>query len=154
MSSAEQPPQLPPSPQPPQLSAGPAAQEAPDWGTSSTGLDPKIAAMLSYLVGWVTGLIFYVIERDNRYVRFHAMQSIIGLGGLWAIGLGFWILAVLMLFVTSGGFGLMMRLAQLVWLMAFIAWLICLFKAYSGEWWKLPVAGDLAERVIEGKPRT
>ena len=130
-----------PHPPPPPLPA------RVDYGSTSTGLDPKVAAMLSYLIGWVTGVLFFLVERDNRYVRFHAMQSIVALGGLWALGVGFWILGFLAVFVSAGAFRLMMWLAQITWLAGVILWLICLFKAYAGEWWKVPVAGDIAERV-------
>ena len=54
-----------------------------DLGKSSTGLDAKVAGLLCYVVGWVTGLIFFLIEKENKFVRFHAMQSIIVFGSLF-----------------------------------------------------------------------
>ena len=56
--------------------------ENKDLGTTSTGIQPNVAGLLSYLLGWVTGLIFFLIEKDNKFVRFHAMQSMIVFGGL------------------------------------------------------------------------
>ena len=56
--------------------------ENKNLGTTSTGIQPNVAALLSYLLGWVTGLIFFLIEKDNKFVRFHAMQSIIVFGAL------------------------------------------------------------------------
>ncbi len=127
----------------------PAAPPPPDHdlGTSSTGLDPKVAAALAYLMGWLTGILFFLLERENRYVRFHAMQSIVGFGAICAAGMALGVLAVLSVFVADGGVGFFATLAQLVWVVGLIAWLICLFKAYSGERWKLPLAGDIAERI-------
>ena len=124
----------------------------PSLGTTNTGLDPRIAAALAYLVGWLTGILFYLIEPENRYVRFHAAQSIVGLGGLWLIGVVLFSMSFMSMFVSAGGFHMMMWLAQLTWLAGLIVWLICLFKAYSGEMWKLPIAGDIAERMVDGRP--
>jgi hypothetical protein len=47
---------------------------------ASTGLEPNVAGLLCYLVGWITGLVFILIEKENQFVRFHAMQSIIIFG--------------------------------------------------------------------------
>jgi uncharacterized membrane protein len=117
--------------------------------TSSTGLDPNVAAALAYLAWWITGALFFLIERESSYVRFHAMQSLLALGVLWAIGLALWIGGFVLVFLTGAGLGLMTALANLVWLIGVIAWVICLIKAYAGERWKLPLAGDLAERFAE-----
>ncbi len=128
------------------LQPSPDAPQA-DLGSSSTGLDPKVAATLTYLMGWLTGLLFLVLERENRYVRFHAMQSIVGLGGLWALGMAFWMLAVVSILLGDVAARFLVSVAQLVWVAGLIAWLICLFKAYAGERWKLPIAGNIAERL-------
>ena len=144
-----EPPPLPghlPATRPVGPPAIPARAAGSRLGTTSTGLDPRVAATLSYLVGWLTGLLFYLLERDNKYVRFHAMQSIVGLGALWALGVSFWILGFLTVFVSATGFRILMWMAEITWLAGVIVWLICLFKAYSGERWKLPIAGDVAER--------
>jgi uncharacterized membrane protein len=115
--------------------------------TSSTGLEPNVAAALAYLAWWITGVLFFIIERDSAYVRFHAMQSMLALGALWALGVSLWVAGFVLVFLTGGGLGLMTALANLVWLVGVIAWVVCLVKAYSGERWKLPLAGDLAERL-------
>lgn len=49
---------------------------------SSTGLEPNIAGLLCYILGWISGIIFFLIESENKFVRFHAMQSIVTFGGL------------------------------------------------------------------------
>jgi uncharacterized membrane protein len=115
---------------------------------SSTGLDPGVAAALAYVVWWLTGLLIYLLERDSRFVKLHAMQSIVGLGGLWLLGIAIWAFSFLALFVSADAFHLFIQLANVPWIAGVILWLICLFKAYSGEWWKIPIAGDVAERIV------
>jgi uncharacterized membrane protein len=105
-------------------------------GKTSTGMEANVAALLSYLLGFVTGIIFYVIEKDNKFVRFHAMQSMITFGGLFVVN------AVLTTILGTLGF----RLAQLLSLLGFALWIILMIKAYQGELFKLPVVGDIAEK--------
>ncbi|MGZ5124239.1 MAG: DUF4870 domain-containing protein [Burkholderiales bacterium] len=104
---------------------------------TSTGLNQNVAGMLCYLVGWITGLIFFLIEKDNKFVRFHAMQSIITFGGLTMLFmiLGFIPFLGWMLFPILG-------IVQLV------LWILLMVKAYQGEYFKLPAIGDLAEKNI------
>ena len=110
--------------------------------TSSTGLESNIGGLLSYVLGWITGLIFFLIEEKDEFVRFHAMQSIIFFGAItaFAIVLGFlqWI---------PGPVGVLFTvLTSLVGLFAFVMWIVLMVKAYQGERYKLPVAGEQAER--------
>ena len=56
-----------------------------DTGKTSTGMQPNVAGLLCYLVGFVTGIVFLIIEKENKFVRFHAMQSIIVFGGLFVL---------------------------------------------------------------------
>lgn len=102
---------------------------------SSTGLEENIAALLSYVVGWVTGLIFFLIEKDSKYVKFHAMQSIITFGALMIIS---WILTIIPVIGWV--------LGMLLGILAFVLWILLMIKAYKGEKYKLPVVGDLAEK--------
>ena len=74
---------------------------------SSTGLDPNVAAALAYLAGPFSGLLLLLVEKHNAYVRFHAMQSILALGGLWLLAAGLGVLAVLTVFVSPTGFALL-----------------------------------------------
>src|SRR5215213_8757760 len=68
---------------------------------SSTGLDENVAALLSYIFGWVSGLIFFLIEKDSRLVRFHAMQSILFNVLFGVIGIVLWIFMFILLLITS-----------------------------------------------------
>jgi uncharacterized membrane protein len=107
---------------------------------SSTGLDPNVAAALSYGVGWVTGIAFLLLEHQSQFVRFHAFQSTIAFGALcviWLVSLSIPILGWLIAFV-------------LLPLPSLILWLFMMFKAYQGERFKLPIAGDMAEQQSNG----
>lgn len=101
---------------------------------TATGLPENTAAALTYLFGWVTGLVFLLIEKDNKKIRFHAMQSIVTFG-----------LATLVSMVPVVGW----MLSPLVWLVAFILWLVLIVKAYQGEMFKLPVIGDFAAKQLK-----
>ena len=127
----------------------PPAVTRPVLGSSSTGLDPHIAAMLAYLGWWITGVIVFVLEQENRYVRFHAMQAILAFGSLSAIGASLVAASLVTLFVSSEGFQVLMVAAQALLLAGFVAWVVCLGKAYGGERWKLPLVGPIAERIAE-----
>ena len=109
--------------------------ETNDLGKTSTGMQPNVAALLSYLLGFITGIIFYLIEKENKFVRFHAMQSMVTFGGLFVLGL---VLAV----IPVIGWGLM----PILWVVETVLWILLMIKAYQGEMFKLPIAGDIAEK--------
>ncbi len=113
---------------------------------SSTGLDPALAAALAYLAGPLSGALILLAERSSRFVRFHAFQSIIGLGGLWLIGFGLYVLAFLALFVSPAAFRVLLWLAGITWAFWVGVWIVCLVKAFNGEAWEMPVAGPRAAR--------
>ena len=114
---------------------------------SRSGLSQNVAALLSYALGWITGLIFLLIDK-RAYVRFHAAQSIVvflGLHILQAVldsifGISWW----------SGGFGswgsftVGTLLANLVSLVTLSLWIVLMVKAFQGVHFKLPLAGDIA----------
>lgn len=121
---------------------------------SSTGLDENVAALLSYIFGWISGLIFFLMEKDSRLVRFHAMQSILFNVSMFVIVFVFWILTFILVMVGAAIgdvlgtiFGL---LSTLLWLVFFvgilIAWILCLVKAFQSQYFKLPVIGNFAEK--------
>lgn len=106
-------------------------------GDSTTGLKPNVAGLLCYLGGWITGIIFLVIEQKNRFVRFHAVQSIVVFGVLTiAIAILSWIPFV-------GGF-----FGAVLGILIFISWIVLMVKAYQGELYKVPGAGGIAESII------
>jgi len=107
---------------------------------TSMGLEPNVAGLLCYVVGWITGLVFYLMEKDNRFVRFHAMQSIVVSGALTIVGL---VLGPVLAFVPLLGF-----LVPILWLALIALWILLMVKAYQNQWYKLPWAGDFAEKHI------
>jgi uncharacterized membrane protein len=106
-------------------------------GSSTTKLEPNIAGLLCYLAGWITGIIFLVIEQKNKFVRFHAMQSIVTFGFLT-------IASILLSAIPFVGD----YFAFAVGILVFILWIILMVKAYQGELYKLPVAGNGAESIL------
>lgn len=118
---------------------------------TSTSLSPRAASALAYAAGPVSGALMLLAE-SNDTVRFHAWQSIVALGGLALALLASYGLAFAALFVSTSAIAAMIDVATVVWIVFAIVWLICLWKASSGERWKLPLAGDLAERLTS--PRT
>ena len=102
---------------------------------TSTGLEENVAGLLCYVLGWITGLVFFLIEKENKFVRFHALQSIIVFGILSIAGIVIgWIPII-------GGI-----IGALIGLLSLVLWIILMIKAYQGEKFKLPWAGDLAEK--------
>jgi uncharacterized membrane protein len=102
---------------------------------TSTGLAENVAGLLCYVLGWISGLVFFLIEKENKFVRFHALQSIIVFGVLFVAGfiIG-WIPII----------GWIIK--WLICVLAFILWIVLMVKAYQGEKYKLPWAGNLAEK--------
>jgi uncharacterized membrane protein len=117
---------------------------------TSTGLDPQLAGLLCYILGIVTGVIFFLIEKTNPVVRFHAAQSIVVSLAMFALAIGLGIVSVISVILGAISWtlgSLFSLLMMLVWLGAFILWIVLMIKGYSGEKWKLPVVGDWAERL-------
>ena len=130
-------------------SAGPApAYNAPPPSAAApaaAGMTDNLAGALCYLVGFITGILFLVMEPYSKrpFIRFHAFQSIffslawialsIGLGIVFAIvglALHMWLLLI--------------PLRMILWLAGFVLWLFCMYKANSGEWFQLPIIGPMA----------
>ena len=121
---------------------------------SSTGLDENVAALLSYVMTWVSGLIFFFIEKDSRLVRFHAMQAILLGGTAIVLGIGLWIAWVILLIIVAQISDVLTMLLNVVfglllfvfYIGLFIAWILSMVKAYQGQYFKLPVFGNFAEK--------
>ena len=116
----------------------PTQTPPPQTPKTASGLEENVAGALTYALGWITGLLFYFTEPDNKFVRFHAMQSAIVFGGasvLWFLLLGIPILGFLIDFF-------------LLIPACFVLWLVLMYKAYNHERFKLPIVGDLADRQV------
>jgi uncharacterized membrane protein len=109
----------------------------PDTEKTASGFDQNVAAALCYSLGWITGLLFYLTEPRNKFVRFHALQAMLVFGTacvVFILCLSIPILGwILSIFVFYGSAAL---------------WLILMFKAYQGERFKLPIVGPMAEERI------
>lgn len=105
---------------------------------SCLGIDPNLTAMLAYLFGFLSGIAFLLLEKHNKFVRFHAMQSTMVFA------------AIAVLKVVLGVLPLLGALINmlLVWPATIILWLLLMFKAYQGVWFKLPLLGDIAEQQV------
>ena len=121
---------------------------------SSTGLDENIAALLSYIFGWVGGLVFFLIEKESRLVRFHAMQSILLNVVAAVVGIALWVLWVVLAIISAMvSETLSFLVSTVVGLLIFVFWIgllvglvLCLVKAYQRQFFKLPVIGNFAEK--------
>ncbi|MDQ0090021.1 putative membrane protein [Paenibacillus anaericanus] len=106
-------------------------------GPSTTGLDPKVAGLLCYLGAFITGIIFLIVEKENRFVKFHALQSIIVFGSLTVVNIVLGLIPILGAIVSF-------ILAPLT----FILWIVLMLLALQGKQFKLPFAGDIAEQQM------
>jgi len=139
--------------------AQPASAPAQSWqpvpAAAQAGMSETTAACLSYVLGWITGIIFFLIDK-RPYVRFHAAQSIVTFGGLTIIrfvlgmmfGMGF-------LFggyghygyAGLGGLGIGVALLIMLGLLTLVLWIVCMIKAASGARFVLPIAGPIAQNL-------
>ena len=114
---------------------------------STTGLTTRTASVLSYLGWWVTGLIFWGVEREDRLVRFHAIQSAVAFGvlglGIAAAGLA----ALLMLSYAPAGFTFFLVVAFVLWGASVLLWLAAIWKASQGERLRIPLASRVATKL-------
>ncbi len=131
------------SPTPTEGAAKPEAE-------SSTGLSANVAGLLCYVAGWITGIVFVVLEKKSIFVKFHAWQSILTFGVLFVawlilsrmlIDIG-WATLSLGLIWVGRAFGWIIGLGILV------LWIILIIQAGTGKMWKVPWAGDWAEKQI------
>ena len=110
---------------------------------SSTGLAENVAGLLCYVLGWVSGLVFVLIEQESKFVRFHAMQSVATFGGITIISIALSILGRIpfigVVFDIVNG---------IIGFLAFVLWIVLMIKAYQGVKFKLPWSGDFAEKWV------
>lgn len=111
-------------------------------------MQPNVAGLLCYIAGLVTGILFLVLEPYNRnkFVRFHAFQSIF----LHVAWIGLWIVTSILDAILPWGLGFIVTLLQLgLWLGGLALWIYSMIKAYNNEKFKVPVIGDIAEQQAE-----
>jgi uncharacterized membrane protein len=118
------------------VAAKPTEDGATPEAESSTGMSANIAGLLCYLFMWITGIVFVVIEKKSTFVKFHAWQSIMTFG----------VLTVALLILTWIPF-IGWILSILIWILMVVLWIILLIQAGTGKMWKVPGAGDWAEKM-------
>ena len=124
-------------------------------GSSSTSLKPNVAGLLCYLGVWVTGIVFLIIERKNKQVRFHAMQSLVTFGILFII------LSIIngvraawawSFYGAPGLYTAQWVIGSIVWWIFFaiiiILWIVLMVRTYNGQLYKVPLFGGIAEKCI------
>ena len=118
---------------------------------TNSGLPQNVAALLCYLLGWISGLAFILTEKENEFVRFHALQSIFAFGGFtWLTAMVF---AIVVLLIEVPNVGVVAWFSWVVgfWLWAglvAIVWILLMVMAYRGKRFKLIWFGDYAEKFL------
>ena len=115
-----------------------ADQTESEQKKTSTGLEENIAGLLCYLVWPITGIIFFILEKDNQFIRFHALQSIITIVALFILRFALGAIPAI---------GWLMEM--MIGLLTLALWIVLMVKAYQKEKFKLPVIGDIAEQQIK-----
>jgi uncharacterized membrane protein len=118
-----------------QESKAPEPDKAPEANKTSSGMQQNVAGLLCYLAWWVTGIIFLVIEKENKFVRFHAWQSIFTFVAIT-------IIQIILMFIPFIGW----IIGIIVWILSVVLWVVCMIQAYQGKLFKLPIVGNIAEK--------
>jgi len=130
----------------PPVQASPASPVAAT--KSSTGLDDNVASLLAYLFQFLGGLIFFLIEKDSRFVRFHAMQSILFCAAAIVFSIA-WSIVWGILFSISGSLIFIdVPLRLVISLGLFLFWLFVMYQAYSHREYRIPVIGAIAAKQV------
>lgn len=130
---SEQPPIQPPPP-----------PQAPPPAAGGTGLQPNIAGLLCYLFGALGGVVFLLIEKENREVKFHAWQSIALTVAYIAVVIVLNIVGIIFILIHLGF--IVTLLSLVVYLGFLVVWIMLMVRAYQGQIWRLPMIGDFAAR--------
>ena len=102
---------------------------------TSTGLSENAASVLCYVLGWISGIVFLIIEPGNKHIKFHAFQSIITFAVITVVAMIFNVIPVVGSVIST-----------LISIVGFILWIVLMVMASQGKKYKLPWAGDLAEK--------
>jgi len=104
------------------------------------GVTENLEALFCYALGWISGLVFLLLEKENEFVRFHALQSLATFLGLLIVSIVIGFIPVLGILVNV-----------LLWPIGVVLWIVLMIKAYKGERFKLPVVGDFVEQQLTKK---
>ena len=116
--------------------------------STSTGLATNVAGLLSYVLGPITGILFLVLEKENRFVRFHAAQSVAVGVALIIASIVLTVLSTVLAFIPILGW-IIATIAGLGFsLLTFVLWLVLMYKAFQGEEWEAPIVGKYARQYV------
>jgi len=120
------------------LEEQPKTQQSNMPGQGGTGLSSNLAGALAYLMGFITGIIFLLVEKEDKFVRFHAMQSIVVFGAV---------------FIAATVINIIPILGQLISVFislgSMVLWIMLMVKAYQGEEWEVPYLGKIAREQVQ-----
>ena len=105
---------------------------------TSLNLDENVEGLLCYVLGWITGIVFLILEKKSRFVKFHALQSLITFAVLMVLA---WVFMV----IPFIGY----IISWIIWVLTIILWIVLMIKAYQHEMFKLPVVGEIAEKSVK-----
>lgn len=114
--------------------------------------DARFVAVLTYALGWFSGLLFTLFTRENRYVRFHALQSLIFFGAINVLDIAFVFVGVLAHHFARPMGVLLFFCFLLFNIIAFVGWLVAIVQAYRGVYYRLPLVGDIVARAFNIQP--
>ncbi|HYW12813.1 MAG TPA: hypothetical protein VE871_12685 [Longimicrobium sp.] len=117
---------------------------------SSTGLAPNVAGALAYVLGPITGIFFVLMEKQSRFVRFHAMQSTLVWLALIVVNVVLNVFNAVLSRIPFIGWLFALGLAMVFGLACLALWLALMFQAYQGREWELPVVGEHARKFSDG----
>lgn len=116
---------------------------------TSTGLAPNLAGALAYVLGPLTGILFLVLEKDNRFVRFHAMQSVVVGGGLIIASIGLSIVSSVLAFIPVLGWIIALAAGLGLAVLSLLLWILLMVRAFQGREWEAPLVGGVARRYAD-----
>ena len=129
--------------------AAAATPTAPPMAASAAspteGLQENVAGLLCYVLGFITGIIFLLIDK-RPFVKFHAAQSIVVFGGLFIIRIGLMFMGGMM---GGGlvGWGILGMIGLVISLLSLVLWIFLMVKAYQHQMFKVPIAAPIAENI-------
>ena len=115
---------------------------------SSTGLASNVGGLLAYILGPITGVLFLVLEKEDRFVRFHAMQSVVVGVALIAVSIAFSIFSSVLAFIPVLGWTVALVAGLGLAVVSFGLWILLMVRAFQGREWQVPLVGAYARRFV------
>ena len=100
-------------------------------------MEEKVEGLLTYILGWITGIIFLLLEKKSKFVKFHAAQSTV-------VFLALDVAYIIFIFIPIIGW----ILAWLTGILGFILWIVLMVKAYQGEMWEVPYTAEWTKKLL------